>query len=84
MEPFPEFNFVDLPRALEIHKATSRKYFARMASGRFGLIFLDGLHTYTETHLHLQDALSKSPLSSDEANTVRVPVWRHSPNVSVM
>lgn len=59
VDPLPRFDLDRLPAGVTIHSVTSDEFFAG-ATDEFDVVFLDGLHTYTQTYRDLVNTLALS------------------------
>ena len=50
VDPYPRFDYSELPKGVTFYKTTSRDFFSASSEKDFDLIFLDGLHTAEETY----------------------------------
>ena len=58
VDPYPLFDFSDLPPKLSFHRVPSDDFFATLPlDARYDVIFLDGLHTAEQTSRDLVNAL---------------------------
>jgi hypothetical protein len=59
VDPTPQFDLQKLPKGTVFYQVGSDSFFAQHAQGRkFDLIFLDGLHLWTQTYKDLLNSLS--------------------------
>jgi hypothetical protein len=58
VDPRPQFSTRRLPPGVSVHACTSDAFFAeRVGATSFDVVFLDGLHTYTQTYRDLINVL---------------------------
>lgn len=65
VDPTPQFDALKLPKNISFFQSDSDTYFTQHVKGKnFDLIFLDGLHVWTQTYKDLLNALDHSNLNS--------------------